>query len=62
MRHSTTAFAVALAVLLLAACAKKEEAPVAEAPAAEQAAPVEAAPVEPHRLIRRRRTRICVRR
>ncbi len=47
MRNMTTAFAAALAVLALAACAKKEEAPAAEAPAVEQAAPVEVAPAEP---------------
>ena len=46
MRHTTTAFAAALAILLLSACAKKDEAP-AEAPAYEQAAPVDTAPAEP---------------
>jgi hypothetical protein len=45
MRNMTTAFAAALAMLALASCAKKEEAPAA--PAAEQAAPMEAAPAAP---------------
>jgi len=47
MRHMTAAFAAALAVFLLTACAKKEEAPPAEAPVVEQAAPVDTAPAEP---------------
>jgi len=44
MRYTLTAFAAVVTVLSLAACAKKEEAPVTEAPAAEQAPPVDTAP------------------
>ena len=46
MRHMRTAFTAGLAVLLLTACGKKDEAPPSEAPVAEEAAPIEAAPVE----------------
>jgi hypothetical protein len=47
MRNLTTAFAAALAVLLLSACAKKEEAPPADSPLVKGSAPVETAPSEP---------------
>ncbi len=45
MRNMTTALAAALAILALAACAKKVEPPAT--PPMEQAAPVEVAPVAP---------------
>jgi len=44
MRQLTTALTAALATLLLAACAKKEEAPATEAPPAPEAAPADTAP------------------
>ena len=46
MRNMTTALAAALAMLALAACAKKEEAPAADAAPTETAPAADAAPTE----------------